>query len=93
MTDPATDRMLRTVTAGIQADEGLAERLLDRLLGPQLAAVRMRLERGGVSAGESPEMVELLYGPLLHRWVLRTGPLTGEWVRRHVARALRCIER
>lgn len=91
LVDPATERMLRAVIAEIQTDEVLAGQMLHRLLTRQLAAVGARLERGGVAAGEAPEVVELLYGPLFHRWLLRTGPLTCEWVDRHVARTLRCL--
>lgn len=89
MTDPVTDRMLRAVTAEIQTDELLAAQLNERLLWPQLAAVEARLVRGGVPESEAPAMVELLYGPMFHRWLLRTGPLTGAWAAAHLQRVLR----
>lgn len=93
MTDPVTDRMLRAVTAEIQADEGLSLQLRERLLQPHMEAVEARLVRGGVPESETAEVVELLYGPLFHRWLLRTGPLTTDWVRRHVRRTVRLLDR
>lgn len=91
--DPAADRVLRAVTAELQSDDALPAELRDRLLRPQLAAVRARLERGGVPARETgdDEVVELLYGPLVYRWLLRSDPPAAGWAARHVARVLAAV--
>ncbi|WP_152363652.1 TetR/AcrR family transcriptional regulator [Microlunatus speluncae] len=89
--EPGQDRLLRAMMAEVQTDPALADELRDRLLGPQLAAVAERLRVGGV---EDPEgAVELLYGPILHRWLLRTGPFGAGWAAAHVRRVLRAVGR
>ncbi len=89
MTNPATDRLLRAVTAEIQTRENLAEQLRVRLLEPQFRAVERRIARGGVEDAEAA--AELLYGPVFHRWLLRTKPIDPDWVRAHVTRTLRAF--
>jgi hypothetical protein len=64
----------------IQHDPALNRELLDRLLGPLLEATRQRIVRGQhvgqIDAAVDPAIaVELLFGPMFHRWLLRTGPL------------------
>lgn len=88
--DPAQDRLLRAMLAEVQTDLALAEDLRRRLLGPQLAAVAERLRAGGVADPE--RAVELLYGPILHRWLLRSGPFGEGWAAEHVRRVLRAAE-
>jgi AcrR family transcriptional regulator len=80
LADPANDRMQRTVLAEIQSDPALAGELVDRLLRPQTRAFADRLraaqEIGQLSADADPAVaVELLLGPMFHRWLLRTAPL------------------
>lgn len=89
LTDPATERMLRAVTAEIQTDDALGGQLRARLLEPQLHAVEQRFARGGVADAEAA--VELFYGPVFHRWLLRTKPFDADWVRAHVRRTLRAV--
>jgi AcrR family transcriptional regulator len=89
MTDPDEERVLRAVTAELQTDETLASQLRSRLLDPQLAAVADRFRRAGVAEPEGA--TELLYGPVFHRWLLRTGVLDEDWVRAHVRRTLRAV--
>ena len=78
--DPATDRLQRAVTAEIQSDHALAEELVRRLLGPQLTATAVRL-RSAIDTGQIDRTVdpslatELLFGPIFHRWLLRTAEL------------------
>jgi hypothetical protein len=53
-------------------------------LRPQLDAIKARLrsarEAGQLRAGvDLDQAVELLVGPMYHRWMLRTGPLTDEY--------------
>ena len=82
--DPANDRLQRALTAEIQTDLGVADELVRRLLRPQLDATAARI-RAGVRAGQieksvDPELaVELLFGPVFHRWLLRTGELDDEF--------------
>lgn len=87
LTEPAHDRLLRAVTADIQTDALLAAEFHERLLKPQLKAVSTRLARGGIDDTEA--VAELLLGPILHRWLLRTAPFEPTWARQHVRRVLR----
>jgi AcrR family transcriptional regulator len=80
LSDPAVDRLNRAVTAEIQHDEALAGELVRRLLRPQLDATAQRLDaarRAGQIADtvDLAIAVEMLFGPVFHRWLLRTGPL------------------
>ena len=86
LTDPTHDRLLRAVTAAIQTDTALADEFHDRLLLPQLDAVVERLRSDGIDSPD--EAAELLLGPVVHRWLLRTGPFEAAWVERHVHRVL-----
>ncbi|MEO3816302.1 TetR/AcrR family transcriptional regulator [Plantactinospora sp. B24E8] len=79
--DPRLSATTRAITIETLADETLAEQVRDRLLRPQLDAVRSRLEAGRRvgqvrSDVDLDQVVELLFGPIYHRWLLRTGPLT-----------------
>jgi AcrR family transcriptional regulator len=97
LVDPRFEGPYRALTTEIQHDPALNRELLDRLLGPLLTATEARIERGRASgqvdAAVDPRIaVELLYGPLLHRWLLRTAPLDDAYaddLARHVVRALR----
>jgi len=80
LTDPHLAAVSRALTIETLGDESLAEQVRDRLLRPQLDAVRDRL-RSAQRAGQlRPDVdldlaVELLIGPPYHRWMQRTGPL------------------
>ncbi|MEU8092039.1 TetR/AcrR family transcriptional regulator [Micromonospora chalcea] len=74
----------RAITIETLADEELAAQARDRLLRPQLNAVRARLEAAREAGQVRPDtaldlVVELLFGPLYHRWLLRNGPLTDDY--------------
>ncbi|WP_159803524.1 TetR/AcrR family transcriptional regulator [Arthrobacter zhaoguopingii] len=84
---PTTEPLLRSVTAAIQTDLILATQYRKLLLEPQMQAVAGRLHRGGVERAE--ELAEILVGPLLHRWLLRSGTLDNSWAEAHVERVLR----
>ncbi|QGK68829.1 TetR family transcriptional regulator [Allosaccharopolyspora coralli] len=90
MNDAAHDTMLRAVTAEIQTDPALATDLRTRLLDPQLRAVAARLAEAGVQ--DPAAITELLYGPMFHRWLLRTGPLDTDWAQAHLQRVLKAID-
>ncbi|GAA2693116.1 TetR/AcrR family transcriptional regulator [Actinoplanes palleronii] len=82
--DPRLSATTRALTIETLADDDLAGQVRDRLLRPQLDAVQDRL-RSGQAAGQIRadvdlgQAVELLFGPLYHRWLLRTGPLTDAY--------------
>lgn len=82
--EPTNDRLQRAVTAEIQSDIELAEELVRRLLRPQLDACAERIVRGiragQIDASVDGELaVELLFGPIFHRWLLRTGELDDQF--------------
>jgi AcrR family transcriptional regulator len=82
--DPALSETTRAITVETLLDEELAGHVRDRLLRPQLDAVKDRL-RAARAAGalredfDLDQGVELIFGPLYHRWMLRTGPLTDDY--------------
>jgi AcrR family transcriptional regulator len=97
MIDPRVDEPYRALATEIQHDPALNREMLDRLLGPLLEATRQRIVRGQ-DAGQidrtiDPAIaVELLFGPIFHRWLLRTAPLDDAYadaLADHVVRALR----
>lgn len=78
--DPVLSATTRALTIETLADDELAGQVRDRLLRPQLDAVKERLRAGGVPAEVDLDLaVELLFGPLYHRWLLRTGPLDEDY--------------
>jgi len=89
LTSPATEPLLRTVTAAIQADSDLAHQYRELLLEPQMAAVAQRFKVGGAS--EPDAAAELLLGPILHRWLLRSGAFHNGWIEQHVDHTLRGV--
>jgi AcrR family transcriptional regulator len=86
----------RALMIETQEDLELAELMLERLLRPQLAAIADRL-RSAQDAGQlRPDLdlsvaVEMLVGPLYHRWLLRTGPLTEQYADTVTDLALRAL--
>ncbi|PPH15337.1 MULTISPECIES: TetR/AcrR family transcriptional regulator [unclassified Rathayibacter] len=89
LSDPVAEPLLRAVTAAIQTDTELAAQYRTLLLEPQLSAIAARLASGG--AADPSGAAELLLGPILHRWLLRSGPFTGAWVEGHVGRVVRAL--
>ncbi|MFH9120523.1 TetR/AcrR family transcriptional regulator [Streptomyces globisporus] len=81
LNDPVLEAPTRALTAEGIVDAKLGAEFVHKLLDPQLALYVTRLraaqEAGDVRAGVDPRMaLELLIGPLMHRWLLRTLPLT-----------------
>ncbi|GAA2910204.1 hypothetical protein Acy02nite_48950 [Actinoplanes cyaneus] len=79
--DPRLSATTRAITIETLADEELGAQVRDRLLRPQLNAVRARLEAACEAGQVRPDValdqvVELLFGP---RWLLRNGPLTDDY--------------
>lgn len=77
--DEANSATLRALMIDMQQDEELSHQVLTRVLGPQLAATKRRLESaqraGQVAPGIDLDVaVEVIFGPIYHRWILRTHP-------------------
>ncbi|KAF0844912.1 TetR/AcrR family transcriptional regulator [Nocardia caishijiensis] len=94
LTDPHFDLALRGLTSAILDDDELAVAYRDRLQAPVDALKRRRLESAR-TAGEIADDIDLdvavaaVWGPVLDRWLLRTGPLTHDFADRVVTTALR----
>ncbi|MCY1043296.1 TetR/AcrR family transcriptional regulator [Corallococcus sp. bb12-1] len=81
LTDPRFELPSRALTAESQSDPALAQQFVEAVLRPHLTAIQERLRAaqraGQVAKGVDLSVaVELLVGPLFHRWLLRTAPLT-----------------
>ncbi|MFP2910695.1 TetR/AcrR family transcriptional regulator [Pyxidicoccus sp. 3LFB2] len=95
--NPRFDLPSRALTAESQTDPALAKQFVDGVLRPHLEAIKERLRSaqraGQVAKGADLDVaVELLVGPLYHRWLLRTAPLSeayAETVVDYVLAALR----
>ncbi|RKG52564.1 TetR/AcrR family transcriptional regulator [Corallococcus sp. AB011P] len=84
LTDPRFELPSRALTAESQADPALAQQFVEAVLRPHLRAVQERLRsaqrEGQVAKGVDLDVaVELLVGPLFHRWLLRTAPLSSAY--------------
>ena len=96
LADPVFERRYRALLAAIQDDPTLAAALRERLLRPWLAATTQRLgtaqQAGQLRDGVDLDVAaELLYGPLYYRWLLRTGPITPQYLDAVVAMTLRAL--
>ncbi|TYB91324.1 TetR/AcrR family transcriptional regulator [Micromonospora sp. WP24] len=93
LNDPRYDQPMRALATEIAHDPELAAAYAERLNGPLKEAKRRRL-RSAQQAGQLAEdldldvAVELIWGPVLNRWLQRIGPLTTQYVDRVVATAL-----
>ncbi|MEU4404025.1 TetR/AcrR family transcriptional regulator [Streptosporangium sp. NPDC023963] len=94
--DSKLDTMSRAMTIEALNDPAINTEIIERIMGPHLEATRERL-RAARRAGQVAEdadlsvAVELLYGPIYHRWMLRTAPLTHEYADTVVEFALRAL--
>ncbi|MEE1769800.1 TetR/AcrR family transcriptional regulator [Streptomyces sp. JV185] len=94
LNDPAFEGPTRALAAEGIVDPELGAEFVQKLLEPglQLYVARLRAaqEAGRARAGIDPRIAtELLVGPLTHRWLLRTLPLTHEYADAIVDHALR----
>ncbi|MFB7411959.1 TetR/AcrR family transcriptional regulator [Streptomyces sp. NPDC056202] len=94
MNDPAFDAPTRALAAEGIVDPELGARFTEALLEPQLQYYVRRIEAaqaaGDVDPGVDPRIaLELLVGPLHHRWLHRTLPLTHAYADTLVDLALR----
>ncbi|MDG4798103.1 TetR/AcrR family transcriptional regulator [Micromonospora sp. WMMD1082] len=93
LNDPRYDRPMRALATEITYDPELAAAYAERLDGPLKEAKRKRLrsaQRAGQLAGDLDldVAVEMIWGPVLHRWLHRSGPLTTAYTDRVVTTAL-----
>ncbi|NUK04547.1 TetR/AcrR family transcriptional regulator [Streptomyces lunaelactis] len=96
MNSPVYDAPARALTAEGVVSPELGAQFVEKLLEPQLQLYVRRLraaqEAGEVRAGIDPRIaLELFTGPLAHRWLLRTLPLTHEYADAIVEYALHGI--
>ncbi|WP_164019563.1 TetR/AcrR family transcriptional regulator [Pyxidicoccus trucidator] len=94
--NPRFDLPSRALTAESQADPALAKQFVDEVLRPHLEAIKDRLRSaqraGQVAKGVDLDVaVELLVGPLYHRWLLRTAPLSEAYAETVVDYALAAL--
>jgi AcrR family transcriptional regulator len=98
LADPTLSGTTRAFMTEMQDDAEFADMVRERVLGPQLQAIADRL-RTAQQAGQLradldlPVAVELLVGPLYHRWLLRTAPLTEDYADTVTELALRALAR
>jgi AcrR family transcriptional regulator len=96
LADVSTDRLQRALVAEIQTDLDVASDLVRRLLRPQMDATVARIE-SAIAAGQASEsvpaeiVVELIFGPILHRWLLRTGELGDAYADQLTGAVLRAV--
>ncbi|MFE1591560.1 TetR/AcrR family transcriptional regulator [Nocardia sp. NPDC058705] len=94
LADPRFDLPLRGLTSAIMHDTDLAATYAERLQGPIDDLKRRRLA-AAKAAGQIADDIDLdvaiamIWGPLMDRWLLRTGGLTREFADRVVETALR----
>jgi AcrR family transcriptional regulator len=93
MKDPRYEPPMRALAAEIAHDRELAAAYAERLDGPLKEAKRQRLlsaQRAGqlVEDLDLDVAIDLIWGPVLNRWLYRSGPLTAEYADRVVATAL-----
>jgi len=93
LNDPRYDQPMRALATEIAHDPDLAAVYAERLDGPLKEAKRQRL-RSAQQAGQLAEdldldvAVEMIWGPLLNRWLHHSGPLTAEYADRVLTTAL-----
>ncbi|WP_410872598.1 TetR/AcrR family transcriptional regulator [Nocardia sp. A7] len=94
LADPRFDLPLRGLTSAIMHDTALAATYVERLQGPVDDLKRRRLT-AAKAAGQIADDIDLdvaiamIWGPLMDRWLLRSGTLTTEFADRVVETALR----
>ncbi|MFF9566174.1 TetR/AcrR family transcriptional regulator [Streptomyces sp. NPDC014685] len=94
LNDPAFEAPTRALAAEGIVDPRLGAEFVEKLLAPsfELYAARLRAaqEAGQMRADADPRVaLELLVGPVTHRWLLRTGPLTHDYADAIVDHVLR----
>ncbi|MFI6909837.1 TetR/AcrR family transcriptional regulator [Nonomuraea sp. NPDC050394] len=96
--DPRLDGVMRALIGEIAHDAGLAAIYAERVDGPVRELKRRRL-RAAQEAGQLDRdldldaALDLLWGPLLSRWLQRTGPLDHDFAARTITMALSGMSR
>ncbi|KAB8184747.1 TetR family transcriptional regulator [Nonomuraea phyllanthi] len=93
LNDPRYDEPMRALNTEITHDPALAALYAERLDGPMRELKKQRLrsaQRAGQLAGDLDldVAVDMLWGPLLNRWLQRTGALTADYADSIVETAL-----
>ncbi|MEV5742100.1 TetR/AcrR family transcriptional regulator [Microbispora rosea] len=93
LNDPRYDEPMRALNTEILHDPALGTAYAERLDGPMKELKRQRLrsaQRAGQLSGglDLDVAIEMLWGPLLNRWLQRSGPLTPEYADTVVETAL-----
>ncbi|MFD9412703.1 TetR/AcrR family transcriptional regulator [Streptomyces sp. NPDC059989] len=93
LNDAKYEAPLRALTVAGATDPELGARFNEQLLEPQLALYEARLRTAREAGQLAPDAdlrlaVEMLLGPLTHRWLLRTAPLTHGYADALVDRVL-----
>lgn len=94
--DPAFEAPLRALNAEIITDPALARTYRERLERPMNEAKRARLEAAQRDGQIDPDadldlFLEVLFAPLVQRWLLRSGPLDAAFADALVETALRAF--
>ncbi|MER7128096.1 TetR/AcrR family transcriptional regulator [Streptosporangium saharense] len=93
LNDQRFDEPMRALSTEISHDPDLAAVYRERLDGPMREIKKRRLE-AAQRAGQLAEdldldvAIDVLWGPLLNRWLQRTGPLTPEYTDKLIETAL-----
>jgi AcrR family transcriptional regulator len=95
--DPDFGPAFRALIAEGQHDQDLAGQLVERIFGPRIEACKGRLraaqEAGQLATDVDLDLaVDLLYGGLYHRYVLRVAPLTPAYADAVVDTVLRGLD-
>ena len=98
LNDPRYDLPMRALHIEIVQDPTLAADYAERLDEPmrELKKDRLRAAKRAGRLAEDVDLdvaVDLLFGPVLNRWLHRTGPLTHEYADQVVDTALRGLRR
>ncbi|GLY48296.1 TetR/AcrR family transcriptional regulator [Lentzea sp. NBRC 102530] len=94
LNDPGLDQAMRAMHTEVVHDQDLAADYATRLDGPMRALKKARLaaaqEAGQIADDVDLDVaVDLIWGPILTRWLHRTEPLTSDYAHRVVDTALR----
>ncbi|MBN6033841.1 TetR/AcrR family transcriptional regulator [Amycolatopsis sp. 195334CR] len=98
LANPKFDISFRALAIEIQYDATLAGHWREKMLGPALDATKDRLRSAQHSGEIDADLdldvaVEMLYGPLYHRWLLQTAPVSTQHADAVVDLAVRAMSR
>ncbi|USX50151.1 TetR/AcrR family transcriptional regulator [Lentzea sp. HUAS12] len=94
LNDDRLDQAMRALNTEIVLDPALAADYATRLDNPmrELKKARLRSAQQAGQIGEDVDLevaIDLIWGPILNRWLQRTAPLTREYAEQVVETALR----